>query len=36
MDQPSTPDYEAPVVEDITVEEGPATMQAGALQTPAS
>jgi hypothetical protein len=38
MDQPSTPDYEAPAVEDLTVDEGPASVQAGAAkqQTPAS
>jgi hypothetical protein len=36
MDQISTPDYEAPVVEDLTVEEGPASVQAGNPLSPAS
>jgi hypothetical protein len=36
MDQISTPDYEAPVVEDLTVDEGPASVQAGNPLSPAS
>jgi hypothetical protein len=36
MDQISTPDYEAPVVEDLTVDEGPASVQAGNPLSPVS
>jgi hypothetical protein len=35
MDETTTPAYEAPKVEDVTTDEGPATMPAGpAAQTP--
>jgi hypothetical protein len=36
MDEIRTPEYEAPEVEDLTVDEGPASVQAGVPATPAS
>jgi hypothetical protein len=36
MDQSGSPEYEAPEVEDLTVDEGPASVQAGVPATPAS
>jgi hypothetical protein len=32
MDERTTPEYEAPALEDLAVDEGPASVQAGVVQ----